>query len=44
MVQEAYNNKEYILDAEYFTGMEFATQEKEMDARSRKQKHRGQER
>ncbi|MEN3003335.1 DpnD/PcfM family protein [Dehalobacterium formicoaceticum] len=32
MVQEAYNNEEYILDAEHFTGVEFAAREKEIEA------------
>lgn len=44
MVREAYQNEDYILDAEHFSGVEFSTQEKEMDARSKNQKHRGQER
>jgi EAL domain-containing protein (putative c-di-GMP-specific phosphodiesterase class I) len=38
MVQEAYNKQEYILDAEYFTGVEFTTQVKEMDRWYRKHK------
>lgn len=44
MIREAYSNQEYILDAEHFIGVDFSTKEKEMDARSRNQKHRGQER
>lgn len=32
--QEAYNNEEYILDEEYFAGVEFAAREK-IEARSR---------
>ena len=44
MVREAYQNEDYILDSEHFTGVEFTTQEKEMGARSKNQKHRGQER
>ena len=31
MVRQAYNNKEYILDAEHFTGVEFTSHEKEMN-------------
>lgn len=44
MVQEAYNNEKYILDADHFVGVEFATREKEIKARSRNQKHRENER
>jgi len=44
MVQEAYNNEEYILDAEHFTGVEFAVREKEIEARNRNQKRRQYER
>ncbi len=44
MIREAYGNQEYILDAEHFTGVDFSTQEKEIDTRSRNQKHHGQER
>ncbi|KJS18759.1 MAG: hypothetical protein VR72_21310 [Clostridiaceae bacterium BRH_c20a] len=44
MIRGAYSNQEYILDAEHFTGVDFSTTEKEMGARSRNQKHRGQER
>lgn len=44
MVQEAYNNEEYILDAEHFTGVEFAVREKEIEARSRNQKRHEYER
>jgi len=32
MVRAAYKNEDYILDAEHFTGVDFTTQEKEMDA------------
>jgi hypothetical protein len=31
MVRQAYNNQEYILDAEHFTGVEFTSHEKEMN-------------
>ena len=44
MVREAYQNEDYILDAEHFTGVHFTTQEKEMDARNRNQKYHEQER
>lgn len=44
IVREAYHNEDYILNAEHFTGVEFTTLEKEMDARNKKQKHCGQER
>jgi hypothetical protein len=44
MVQEAYNNEEYILDAEHFACVEFAAREKEIEARSRSKKHREYER
>lgn len=44
MVQEAYNNEEYILDSEHFAGVEFAAREKEIEARIRSQKHREYER
>ncbi|MFZ5967642.1 MAG: DpnD/PcfM family protein [Bacillota bacterium] len=44
MIREAYSNQEYILDAENFTGVDFITTEKEMDAQSRNQRHHGQER
>jgi hypothetical protein len=44
MVQEAYSNEEYILDAEHFAGVEFAAREKEIEARSRNQKCREYER
>jgi len=44
MVRQAYSNEEYILDAEHFTGVEFAVQEKEIEARSRNQKRREYER
>jgi hypothetical protein len=44
MVQEAYRNQEYILEAKHFTGVDFVTKEKEMNARSRNQKYYGQER
>jgi len=44
MVQAAYKKEDYILDAEHFTGVDFITREKEMDARIRPLKHRGQER
>jgi len=39
MVQEAYKNEEYVLDAEHFTGVELAAQEKEIEAKSRSKKH-----
>ncbi|MFZ5944013.1 MAG: DpnD/PcfM family protein [Bacillota bacterium] len=38
IVREAYNNEVYILDAEHFAGVEFTTQEKKIEARSRNQK------
>jgi len=38
LVRQAYNNEEYILDAEHFAGVEFAAREKEIEARSRNQK------
>lgn len=44
LIREAYSNQEYILDAENFTDVDFITTEKEMDVRSRNQKHHGQER
>lgn len=44
IVQEAYNNEEYILDAEHFAGVEFTAQEKEIEARSRNQKRHRYER
>ena len=44
MVREAYSNEEYILNAEHFTGVEFAVREKEIEARSRNQKRREYER
>ena len=44
MVQEAYNNEEYILEAEHFAGVEFSAREKEIEARSRNQKRREYER
>lgn len=44
IVQEAYNNEEYILDAEHFSGVEFAAREKEIEARCRSQKRREYER
>ncbi|WP_243120520.1 DpnD/PcfM family protein [Pelotomaculum sp. FP] len=44
IVRAAYKNEDYILDAEHFTGVDFSTHEKEMNARSKEQKHRGQER
>lgn len=44
MVREAYNNLGYILDAEYFTDVDFTTREKEMATRIKGQKYRGQER
>ena len=44
MVQKAYNNEEYILDAEHFVGVEFAVREKEIEAQSRSQKRHGYER
>ncbi len=44
LVREAYNKEEYILDAEHFAGVEFAVREKEIEARSRSQKHHGYER
>lgn len=44
MAQEAYSNQEYILGAEHFTDVDFITTEKEIDVRSRNQKHRRQER
>jgi hypothetical protein len=44
IIREAYVNQEYILDAEHFTGVDFSTREKEIDTRSRDQKHHGQER
>ena len=44
MAQEAYNKKEYILDAQNFTGAEFATREKEIGIKSKQQKRHGQER
>lgn len=31
IVCEAYSNHEYILDAEYYTSVDFSTAEKEMD-------------
>lgn len=39
MVQQAYKNEEYVLDAEHFTDVEFAAQEKEIEAKSRTKKH-----
>jgi hypothetical protein len=44
MVREAYQNEDYILDAKHFSGVEFTTQEKEMDDQSKNKKRRGQER
>lgn len=44
MAQEAYSKEEYVLDSEHFTGVEFTAQEKEIDIKSRHQKHHGQER
>lgn len=44
MVQEAYNNEEYILDSEHFAGVEFVAREKEIEARCRNQKRREYER
>ncbi|KUO71733.1 MAG: hypothetical protein APF77_07995 [Clostridia bacterium BRH_c25] len=44
MVRQAYNNQEYIIDAEYFTGVEFTSLEKEMDVQCRKQKRHEHER
>lgn len=44
MVRKAYGNSDYILDADHFAGVEFATREKEIDARDKGRKHRGQER
>ncbi|RJR21969.1 MAG: hypothetical protein C4582_07275 [Desulfobacteraceae bacterium] len=44
MVLEAYNNEEYILDAENTTGVEFTTREKEMDARIKTKSTAGRER
>jgi hypothetical protein len=44
MVWQAYNNQEYILDAQHFAGVEFTTREKEMDERCRKQKRHEYER
>ena len=35
----AYRNEEYILDAEHFTGVEFAAQEKEIEAKNRSKKY-----
>lgn len=39
MVQEAYKNEEFVLDAEHFTGVEFAAQEKEIEIKSRSKMH-----
>lgn len=44
MAREAYDNEEYILDAEHFTGVEFTALEKEIEVRSRSQKCHGYER
>lgn len=44
MIRKANSNEEYILDAEHFTGVEFAAWEKEIEAASRKQKHHEYER
>lgn len=44
LVQQAYNNQEYILDAEHFTGVEFTSREKEMNEQCRKQKRHEHER
>ena len=44
MVRASYKNEDYILDAEHFTGEDFITWEKEMDAQNKAQKHREQER
>lgn len=44
MVRNAYNNQEYILDAEHFTGVDFSTEEKQMNAPNKNKKHCGQER
>lgn len=44
MVRQAYNNQEYILDAQHFTDVEFTAWEKEIEARRRNQKHREHER
>ncbi len=40
----SYKNEDYILDADHFTGVDFITREKEMDAQNKAQKYRGQER
>ena len=37
-VRQTYNNEEYILDSEHFVGVEFATKEKGMEERHRRQK------
>lgn len=39
MVQEAYKNEEYVLDAEHFKGVEFIAQEKEIEDKFRAKKH-----
>lgn len=44
MARAAYKKEDYTPDAEHFTGVDFTTREKEMDARIRPLKHRGQER
>lgn len=44
MIREAYSNQDYVLDAEHFTGVDFSTKKKEMDAPSRNQKQSRQER
>ncbi|WHH59754.1 DpnD/PcfM family protein [Petroclostridium sp. X23] len=43
MVRETYSNSDYILDVEHFTGVDFYRKGKEMVARSKSQKYRGQD-
>jgi hypothetical protein len=43
-VQEAYNNQDYILDAEHFAGVDFCIVGKDIDTRRRNHKHREYER
>ncbi|MDD4833380.1 MAG: DpnD/PcfM family protein [Lutispora sp.] len=44
MVRQAYNNQDYILNAEHFTGVEFTSREKEMNEQCWKQKRHEHER
>jgi len=43
-VRRVYSNEEYMLDSEHFAGVEFTTNEKEMEERFRKQRRHEHER